>query len=117
MCVRLYRLRTRQFHPRCPVFAYPSSTRASASDSEAQACGTPLLTGTTSSLPEVAGEGGLLIDPEDTGAIARGLGQLLEDTALRQRLVELGFANLARFSWDRAAQQVSALMEELLAAH
>ncbi len=100
------------------LFAYPSLYEGFGFPIlEAQACGTPLLTGTTSSLPEVAGEGGLLIDPEDTGAIARGLGQLLEDTALRQRLVELGFANLARFSWDRAAQQVSALMEELLAAH
>ncbi len=98
------------------LFAYPSLYEGFGFPIlEAQACGTPLLTGTTSSLPEVAGEGGLLVDPEDTGAIARGLRTLLEDTALRQRLVDRGFANLTRFSWDRAAQRVSALMEELLA--
>ncbi len=98
------------------LFAYPSLYEGFGFPIlEAQACGTPLLTGTTSSLPEVAGEGGLLVDPEDTDAIARGLRKLLEDAALRQRLVDGGFANLTRFSWERTAERVSTLIEELLA--
>ncbi len=53
--------------------------------------------------------------PEDTDAIAQGLRKLLEDAALRQRLVDGGFANLTRFSWERTAERVSTLIEELLA--
>ncbi|MGC9468974.1 MAG: glycosyltransferase family 4 protein [Anaerolineae bacterium] len=97
------------------VFAYPSLYEGFGFPVlEAQACGTPLLTSTTSSLPEVAGDGGLLVDPEDTDAIAAGLRRLLEDEALRERLTALGFENLKRFSWQRAAQQVHALIEGLL---
>jgi glycosyltransferase involved in cell wall biosynthesis len=81
---------------------------------EAQACGTPLLTSTTSSLPEVAGEGGLLVDPLNVEAIALGLRRLLDDQALSARLVARGFENLARFSWDMAARQVQVVITELL---
>jgi glycosyltransferase involved in cell wall biosynthesis len=97
------------------VFAYPSLYEGFGFPVlEAQACGTPLLTSTTSSLPEVAGEGGLLVDPQDVAAIAEGLSCLLEDTALREELVDRGFSNLARFSWARAAEQTSAVIEALL---
>ena len=63
------------------VFAYPSLYEGFGFPAlEAQACGTPLLASNTSSLPEVAGEGGLLVDPEDTDAIAGGLRRLLEES-------------------------------------
>jgi len=81
---------------------------------EAQACGTPLLTSTTASLPEVAGEGGLLVDPLNVETIANGLRRLLDDQALSARLVARGFENLARFSWDSAARQVQAVITNLL---
>jgi glycosyltransferase involved in cell wall biosynthesis len=79
---------------------------------EAQACGVPILTSNTSSLPEVAGEGALLVSPVDTEAIAQGLLQLLEDNRLRARLVVQGELNLTRFSWERAARQVTELIEK-----
>lgn len=72
---------------------------------EAMACGTPVLTSSTSSLPEVAGDAALLVDPHDSRAIADGLRQLVEDGALRERLRERGLAHAARFTWDRAAQE------------
>jgi len=78
---------------------------------EAQACDVPVLTSTTSSLPEVAGEGALLVDPTDTPAIAQGLLQLLTDTDLRQTLISRGRINLERFSWQKTAHRVHALME------
>lgn len=81
---------------------------------EAQACGVPVLTSTTSSLPEVAGEGALLVDPEDTQAIGRGLARLLTDATLRQTLIAQGRANLRRFSWQEAADRVSMIMRRLL---
>ena len=79
---------------------------------EAQACGVPILTSNTSSLPEVAGEGALLISPVDTEAIAQGLTRLLEDNRLRARLVVQGELNLTRFSWERTARQVTELIQK-----
>ncbi len=97
------------------LFAYPSLYEGFGFPIlEAQACGTPLLASTTSSLPEVAGEGGLLVSPEDVEAIADGLRRLLEDTELRSELVKRGYLNLSRFSWAKAAQQASKVMEALL---
>jgi len=93
------------------VFAYPSLYEGFGFPVlEAQACGVPLLTSATSSLPEVAGDGALLVDPTDTEAIAAGLCRLLEDPALREALVARGFANLRRFSWERAARQVQEII-------
>ena len=97
------------------LFAYPSLHEGFGFPVlEAQACGTPLLTSTTSSLPEVAGKGGLLVDPLNAEAIADGLRRLLDDPALGARLVTQGFENLARFSWDMAARQVQAVITDLL---
>ena len=73
---------------------------------EAQACGCPVLTSTTSSLPEVAGDAALLIDPGDTGAIAAGMKQLSTAPGLRAALIERGLANVRRFSWAACAQTV-----------
>ncbi len=93
------------------VFAYPSLYEGFGFPVlEAQACGVPLLTSATSSLPEVAGDGALLVDPTDTEAIAAGLQRLLEDRTLREALVARGFANLRRFSWERAARQVQEII-------
>ena len=98
------------------LFAYPSLYEGFGFPVlEAQACGTPVLTGAASSLPEVAGDGALLIDPLDEEALAEGLARLLEDTSLRQTLVAKGEANLQRFSWERAAQTVAEVMERMLA--
>jgi glycosyltransferase involved in cell wall biosynthesis len=72
---------------------------------EAMACGAPVLTSTTSSLPEVAGDAALLVDPEDTAAIAAGLARLASDTALRADLRARGLARVAEFTWDRCAEE------------
>lgn len=78
---------------------------------EAQACGAPVLAANTSSLPEVAGEGALLVDPLDTTAIAAGLLRLIEDEPLREHLRAAGYANLRRFSWQRCARETLAVLE------
>jgi glycosyltransferase involved in cell wall biosynthesis len=71
---------------------------------EAQSCGCPVITSATSSLPEVAGDGALLIDPEDTAAITAAMHRITTEPALRHTLVERGFVNVRRFSWRRCAQ-------------
>ena len=81
---------------------------------EAQACGVPLLVSNTSSLPEVVGDGGLLVDPLDTSAITAGLARLLDDVMLRRTLIALGSVNLRRFSWETTARTVLTVIENLL---
>ncbi|UYZ64664.1 glycosyltransferase family 4 protein [Hymenobacter weizhouensis] len=71
---------------------------------EAQACGSPVITSNCSSLPEVAGDAACLVDPFQVESIAAGLQQVHEDPAYRAALVERGFRNVQRFSWDQSAQ-------------
>ncbi|MCZ7571488.1 MAG: glycosyltransferase family 4 protein [Ardenticatenaceae bacterium] len=78
---------------------------------EAQACRTPVLTSTTSSCPEVAGEAALLVPPTDVAAITAGLRRLLTEPGLRMSLVERGAANVTRFTWAQAAAATLAVLE------
>jgi glycosyltransferase involved in cell wall biosynthesis len=72
---------------------------------EAMACGTPTITSTASSLPEVAGDAALLVDPEDTGALAEAIGRVLNDPSLGESLRGAGLRQAARFSWMRTAAE------------
>ena len=70
---------------------------------EAMAHGTPVLTSDRSSLPEVAGDAALLVDPLDRGAIAKGLHRLVSDGDLRERLAVAGPRRAAAFTWRATA--------------
>ena len=78
---------------------------------EAGACGVPVVCAATSSLPEVAGDAALLVDPLDTAALVEGLRRVAADVALREELIARGYANVARFSWQKAAAQTLAVLE------
>jgi glycosyltransferase involved in cell wall biosynthesis len=80
---------------------------------EAMACGTPVVCAHTSSLPEVAGDAALLVDPLDTDGLAAAMQQALSDEGLRARLVERGLRQAARFTWRAAAQQLLAIYERV----
>ncbi len=91
------------------VFVYPSLYEGfGLPPLEAMACGTPVITSNTSSLPEVVGDAALLVDPYDVEAIAEALARLLEDEELRQRLREAGLARARQFSWERTARETLA---------
>ena len=79
---------------------------------EAQACGCPVITSATSSLPEVAGDAALLANPTDTAAIAAQMRAIAADPTLRAALVERGFANVRRFSWTACARSVLNAIEQ-----
>jgi glycosyltransferase involved in cell wall biosynthesis len=81
---------------------------------EAMACGTPVLTSNVSSLPEVAGDAALLVEPLEVDAIAAGMAHLMADAELRRSLVEKGYAQLRKFSWAHAARQVLEVLESLV---
>lgn len=78
---------------------------------EAQASGSPVVTSNVTSLPEIAGDGAVLVDPTDTAAIALALAAVLGDPALRSTLIERGHANAQRYSWDRTAARVRSVIE------
>jgi glycosyltransferase involved in cell wall biosynthesis len=77
---------------------------------EAMACGTPVLTSNLSSLPEVAGEAAVLVDPYETSSIADGMQRLLTDEGLRSRLRAEGLARAGEFTWAETARKTAAVL-------
>ena len=81
---------------------------------EAMALGAPVMAGAGGALPEIVGDGGLLVDPHDVDAMARALRRLDGDEALRARLVVAGQARAAEFSMTAYQGRLAALHERLL---
>ena len=79
---------------------------------EANAAGIPVLTSSSSSMPEVGGEAALLVDPLDDMSITKGLERLITDENLHQRLCQAAAANAARFHWAKSGKELSALFEQ-----
>ncbi len=80
---------------------------------EAMACGTPVVVSNNSSLPEIVGNAGLLIDPYSIHDIAWAIRQVLEDKELKNRLIERGFERIKLFSWENAARQTLQLLKRM----
>ncbi|MFZ5585766.1 MAG: glycosyltransferase family 4 protein [Thermodesulfobacteriota bacterium] len=75
---------------------------------EAMSCGAPLVTSNISSLPEIAGQAALLVEPTEVGEIAAAMWRLFSDDDLHARLSREGLARAAQFSWDACARQTLA---------
>lgn len=82
---------------------------------EAMACGSPVLTSNISSLPEVAGDAALMVDPYDVEAIADGLKKLIEDNLLRETLINKGLTRAKEFTWQKSAHQLLSIYNSLTA--
>ena len=67
---------------------------------EAMACGTPVITGNTSAMPEIAGKGGLLADPFNEEEVASLLLRLEEDKAFHDEQIKYGLQRSRLFSWN-----------------
>ncbi|MER2599592.1 MAG: glycosyltransferase family 1 protein [Caldilineales bacterium] len=78
---------------------------------EAMACGLPVVVSNVSSLPEVVGDAGLLVDPHSEEDLAVALQRLLDDEALRASLRAKGLARARTFSWQRAAEETLAVYQ------
>lgn len=82
---------------------------------EALACGAAVVASNNSSLPEVAGDAAILIDPRDTDALMTTIARLLEDEKARRELAQRGPERARRFSWHASARQLRAALEGELA--
>lgn len=97
------------------IFIYPSLYEGFGLPAlEAMACGTPVIASNQSSLPEVVGEAGILVNPRDVGAIAEAISRLLVDSELRQRLSEAGLAQAAKFTWPEMGMKLVKLYQQVL---
>jgi glycosyltransferase involved in cell wall biosynthesis len=78
---------------------------------EAQACGTAVICANTSSLPEIAHDSALLIDPLDTSSLTVAIQQITQDETMRKQYQQKGFQNVKRFAWPQVAQRVLTILE------
>jgi glycosyltransferase involved in cell wall biosynthesis len=80
---------------------------------EAMACGAPVITSNVSSLPEVAGDAAILVDPIDVQAMSEAILQLRNTASYRQVLREKGMERVCKFTWRQTAEQVAQVYENL----
>ncbi len=99
------------------VFAFPSLYEGfGLPPLEAMACGVPVVASNASSLPEVMGDAGLLVDPLDVDGLAEALVRAAADDAWRAQAIARGLARARQFTWRRAAEQLLAVYDALLSA-
>lgn len=99
------------------LFAYPSLYEGfGLPPLEAMACGTPVVTSNAASLPEVVGEAGLMVAPEDERALADAIIRAVTDRALRAEMRARGLEQARKFSWARTARETAELYREVLNA-
>ncbi len=106
----------RIFYKAAAAFVFPSLYEGfGLPPLEAMACGTPVITSSVSSLPEVVGDAAIIVNPENVFDIARGIRESLLDDSLRQRCILNGYEQVRRFSWHRTAEQVLDVYREVAA--
>jgi glycosyltransferase involved in cell wall biosynthesis len=80
---------------------------------EAMACGVPVVTSNRSTLPEIVGDAGLTVDPQDIVAVAQTLRRVLTDDAHRAELAQASRARAQYFSWEKTAVEIRGVFEEV----
>lgn len=88
------------------MFVYPSFYEGfGLPPLEAMQCGTPVITSNTSSLPEVVGNAGVMVEPTDEQALCQAMLEIYSSSELRQKMAESSLQQAAKFSWKRCAEQ------------
>jgi glycosyltransferase involved in cell wall biosynthesis len=101
-------------YQRARIFAFPSLDEGFGMPVlDAMARGVPVLTSARSALPEVAGAAAMLVDPEDTHALARGLQLLTDSTDLREEYRRKGLERVKEFSWNKTVESTWSVYREL----
>ncbi|HAU30906.1 MAG TPA: glycosyltransferase family 1 protein [Desulfotomaculum sp.] len=80
---------------------------------EAMACGTPVITSNTSSLPEVVGDAGIMVNPYDVDGLADAMHEVLTNDGLREDMIKKGLERAKMFSWEKCARETLRVYEEV----
>jgi len=80
---------------------------------EAMACGCPVITSNTSSLPEVVGKAGIMVDPYDTDGLVKAMRQVLTNNELRNDMIRKGLEQAKRFSWGKTAEMTQEVYNKI----
>lgn len=80
---------------------------------ESMACGTPVITSATSAIPEIAGEGAILVDPTDEQAIANAMLRVEQDKEFRQQQIAYGQERVKHFSWKQTAEKLLEIYQSI----
>lgn len=97
------------------LFAFPSLYEGfGLPPLEAMACGTPVISSNTSSMPEVVGEAGILLAPENEAIWAKVLADLINDPPKRQAMRQAGLERAKLFSWEKCAKETAAVYEKVM---
>jgi len=83
---------------------------------EAMACGVPVITSNSSSMPEVVGDAAILIDPRDAGSLAKAMRDLLDNPALRQDLKQRGLLRAKQFTWRKTATRILEVCRQVVSS-
>lgn len=81
---------------------------------EAQILGCPIISTNKSCIPEIAGEGAILLDKIDKDSLSRSIDEILRKSQTRNKLIEIGYLNATRFSWDKTRKETIELYEDLI---
>lgn len=101
-------------YSQCGVFLYPSLRESFGIPIlEAMGCGVPVITSNTSSMPEIAGDAALIIDPYKPEEITAAMILLATDSTLRGSKIKLGYQQAALFSWKAMAENVLKIYQEI----
>jgi glycosyltransferase involved in cell wall biosynthesis len=99
----------------CEAFVYPSLYEGfGLPPLEAMSCGTPVITSNISSIPEVVGDSGILIDPFSTVSLIEALELVLNDDKKKQELREKGLARASEYSWRKTAEQTLEVYKKVI---
>ncbi|MBA7626717.1 Alpha-maltose-1-phosphate synthase [subsurface metagenome] len=95
------------------MFVYPSLYEGfGLPPLEAMACGTPVITSNTSSLPEVVGDAGIMTDPYNVDGLANAMHEVLTNDGLSEDMIKKGLKRAKMFSWEKTAKETLKVYEE-----
>ncbi len=80
---------------------------------EAMHCGCPVICSDRASLPEVAGDAAILLDPDDIDAWSHSIESLLTDTAMQNKMVEKGYQQASSFTWNKTARETVRIYDSI----
>jgi len=97
------------------VFAFPSAYEGFGMPIlEAMACGTPVITSNVSSMPEVAGDAAVIVNPKDTHEISEALTKVLSDKTIANKFIGRGLKRSRKFTWDASGEKMADTLKQLV---